>query len=195
MNFLAHILLSGDNPHTQIGGFIADWVRGTIATLEQRFPLGIVYGIKIHRFVDSFTDSHPIAHQSTQRFKHDFGRYAGIITDVAYDYFLAKNFKEFCSTPLQEFANNFYQTCLDNYDLLPQNVKEIVPHLILSNRLASYQSLEGLSSALKTMEYQTSLPKKTPLAIQIIKDNLSAFENEFWEFWSIIKLQIKNQFF
>ncbi len=57
MNFLAHIYLSGDNDLMKIGNFMADGIHGK--NLEN-FPLDIQKGIILHRFIDTFTDAHPI---------------------------------------------------------------------------------------------------------------------------------------
>jgi len=55
MNYLAHLLLAGENPEHRLGGLMADFVRGRIETLSQHYPEGVVQGIIDHRGIDSFT--------------------------------------------------------------------------------------------------------------------------------------------
>ncbi len=57
MNFLAHLYLSGNSEELLIGSFIADAVKGS--NFEGYHPQ-VVKGIKLHRCIDTFTDSHPV---------------------------------------------------------------------------------------------------------------------------------------
>lgn len=61
MNFLAHIYLSGDNDLIKIGNFMADGIRGK---QFEHFPEDVQKGIVLHRFIDTYTDSHDIFRQS-----------------------------------------------------------------------------------------------------------------------------------
>ena len=88
MNFLAHIYLSGDNDLIKIGNFMADGIRGKH---YEYLPAEVQKGIVLHRAIDTYTDSHPIFRQSTKRLHHRYHHYAGVIVDVFYDHFLAKN--------------------------------------------------------------------------------------------------------
>ena len=88
MNFLAHIYLSGDNDLIKIGNFMADGIRGK--QFENYHP-EIQKGIILHRFIDTFTDAHPVFRQSTKKLHENYHHYAGVIVDVFYDHFLAKN--------------------------------------------------------------------------------------------------------
>jgi acyl carrier protein phosphodiesterase len=106
MNFLAHIYLSGDDPEVQLGNFMADAVKGNQYT---QYELGIQRGIKLHRFIDSYTDTHPVFRRSKSRLHgKQFGHYTGVIMDMFYDHFLAANWREFHHQPLEVFTDNFY---------------------------------------------------------------------------------------
>ena len=88
MNFLAHIYLSGDDSLLKIGNFIADRVRGKEYL---NYELRIQQGILLHREIDSYTDFHPIFRQSKRKLSARYNHYSGVIVDVLYDHFLAKN--------------------------------------------------------------------------------------------------------
>ena len=91
MNYLAHIYLSGDDdPLLKIGNFIADSVKGKAF---KKYPQAIQNGIKLHREIDTFTDSHPIVFESKHRLFKKSRHYSSVIVDVLYDHFLAKNQK------------------------------------------------------------------------------------------------------
>ncbi|MCR4560352.1 MAG: acyl carrier protein phosphodiesterase [Bacteroidales bacterium] len=191
---MAHIYLSGDNPLIQLGNFAGDWIKGNITSSEKKYPADMVLGIKMHRFIDSFTDSDSTVQKSVSRLKTDFGLYASIVNDVVYDYFLAKNWEKYSTESLEEYSSRFYANCLKYFDILPPEVKLIIPHLILSGRLESYKTLHGLQAALKTMSEKTSLPDLAEKAVKIVKDNTNAYQEEFSEFWEIIRQKTAEKF-
>jgi acyl carrier protein phosphodiesterase len=58
MNFLAHLYLSGkDKSGVLVGNFIADQVKGKQLA---SFPKNMQRGIRLHRKIDEFTDSHEV---------------------------------------------------------------------------------------------------------------------------------------
>ena len=57
MNYLAHVYLSGDNIDIAIGNFISDCVKGN---RYKSYPVKWQEGILLHRFIDTYTDSHEI---------------------------------------------------------------------------------------------------------------------------------------
>ena len=61
MNFLAHLYLSGNDENIMIGNFIGDHVKGNNFL---KYDESIIFGIKLHRMIDAFTDSHPLVEES-----------------------------------------------------------------------------------------------------------------------------------
>ena len=55
MNFLAHIYLSQSIDAFMIGNFMADSIKGNQFL---QYPSPVKEGILMHRFIDSYTDSH-----------------------------------------------------------------------------------------------------------------------------------------
>ena len=92
MNFRAHIYLSGENEPLKIGNFIADSIRGN-SYLD--YPEDLKNGILLHRYIDTFTDAHPIYRKSKHRLHEKYGHYSGVIMDIVYDHFLAKNWNKY----------------------------------------------------------------------------------------------------
>ena len=102
MNFLAHLYLSGDNPKVKVGNFIGDFVKGK--NLKDRFEADIARGIGLHREIDWFTDTHSIVKQSKDRLRPKYRHYSGVIVDIFYDHFLAKNWDRYSKQLLPDFA-------------------------------------------------------------------------------------------
>lgn len=153
MNYLAHLFLSDGTPESMIGNLLGDFVKGSI---ENIYPHEIIKGIYLHRKIDSFTDFHPIFRSSKRLISLDRRRFSGIMIDVFYDHFLAKNWSEYSSIALNDFTNRVYQVLQQNIMILPERLQSILPNMIAHDWLASYKegaaidrAINGLSSRIK----------------------------------------------
>ncbi|WP_269222764.1 acyl carrier protein phosphodiesterase [Flavobacterium sp. IMCC34518] len=188
MNFLAHIYLSGDNDLIKIGNFMADGIRGKHF---EKYPLEIQKGIVLHRFIDTYTDAHPVFRESTKRLHQNYHHYAGVIVDVFYDHFLAKNWSNFSGESLVDFTENFYQSLRDNYDILSERTKGMMPYMIEYNWLVSYQTVEGISRILTQMDSRTKNESKMRFSPNELVAYYSEFEQEFTTFFEDLRIESK----
>jgi len=180
MNFLAHIYLSGDNNMVAIGNFMADGIRGE--TYKQ-YPLEIQKGILLHREIDTFTDAHTIVRQSTKRLHQNYGHYSGVIVDILYDHFLAKNWSIYSSVPLEDYTEAFYEVLESHFEILPLRVQRLMPFMIADNWLLSYSKIEGVQRVLDGMNRRTKNRSKMNKATRELRTYYSEFEEEFTAFF------------
>lgn len=183
MNFLAHIYLSGENEEIIIGNFIADAVKGK---RYLNYPPLISKGIKLHREIDTFTDAHPIFRQSTAKLHKNYSHYSGVIVDVLYDHFLAKNWSAYHDQPLEEFVENFYKIISENFTRLPARIQRLTPYMIADNWLLSYASVEGIGKILSQMNVRTNGVSQMNKAVIDLKEHYEEFEKEFTLFFKEI---------
>lgn len=184
MNFLAHIYLSGENDLIKIGNFMADSIRGNS---YESYPAAIKNGILLHRSIDSYTDMHPIYRQSKHRLHEKYGHYSGVIMDIFYDHFLAKNWANYSNENLEEYADAFYQLLQNNYSLLTDKVKNMMPYMIARNWLVSYATIAGLEMILFQMDHRTKNRVAMHESIVELQVFYKEFEIEFTQFF--IELQ------
>lgn len=180
MNYLAHIYLSGPSEQIQVGNFIGDYVKGN---KYRDFPPKIEQGILLHRKIDYFTDLHQDVKLCKEKLRPGYGRYAGIVTDIFFDHFLASNWKDFSSTTLRNYTKKFHSVLLSHYHQLPFRVKMFLPFLIRHKRLESYASFEGIEISLEIMGRRTSLPQKTTYAMHILEKEYNFFKEIFATFF------------
>ena len=180
MNFLAHIYLSGNDDLIKIGNFMADGIRGK---QYSHLPPNIQKGILLHRAIDTFTDSHPVFRQSTKRLHQNYHHYAGVIVDVFYDHFLAKNWARYSDEKLEDFVGRFYTSLYDNYDILTDKTQQLMPYMIEHNWLVNYQYTEGIARILLRMDQRTKNSSKMQFSIIELKDFYLEFETEFTIFF------------
>ncbi len=190
MNFLAHIYLSGEDEGITIGNFIADGIKGK---QYKKYPLQIQKGILLHRRIDSFTDQHPTVRQSTKRLHENYGHYSGVIVDILYDHFLAKNWKNYHSQPLDEYVGEFYEMLRKYFEILPTRIQRMMPYMIADNWLLSYATVEGISNILTQMNRRTKERSKMNLAVIELEQYYTEFETEFTYFFEELKTFSKNK--
>ena len=176
MNFLAHLYLSENNTNIMIGNFIADHIRGNQFT---HFHQEIQNGIKLHREIDTFTDVHKITRKSKRRLNKRYGLYAGIIIDIFYDHYLAKNWNDYSAIPLDVYVNSIYDLLQNQKEILPEKTIHLLPFMIEYNWLYNYQFKEGIESVLKGMNRRTKNKGQMDLAIEDLKELDKEFEQDF----------------
>ncbi|WP_412984592.1 ACP phosphodiesterase [Pontimicrobium sp. IMCC45349] len=180
MNYLAHVYLSGDNKMVTIGNFIADGIKGKSYT---EYPKDMQIGILLHREIDTFTDAHPTVRKSTKRLHENYGHYSGVIVDILYDHFLAKNWANYSNIPLAEYVDEFYYSLEDNFEILPDRIKHMMPYMISGNWLLSYASIDGIAKVLEGMNRRTKNKSRMNLAVKELEDFYEEFEDEFTSYF------------
>lgn len=190
MNFLAHIYLSGNNDWVKIGNFMADSVRGN-SYLD--YPDELRKGILLHRYIDTFTDAHPIYRKSKHRLHDKYGHYSGVIMDIAYDHFLAKNWSVYSYEKLEDYAENFYNLLRENYSVLTEKTKGMIPYMIARNWLVSYASIAGLEMILFQMDHRTKNRVNMHESIVEIQQFYTEFEEEFTLFFDELMQHCKEK--
>ena len=141
LNFLAHLYLSENYQKIMIGNFIADHIKGNQFTHLD--PI-IQKGIKLHREIDTFTDSHKITRMSKRRLHKRYGLFAGIVIDIFYDHYLAKNWSNYSAIPLKIYVNSFYDLVYSYQEVLPEKTLKMIPNMIKYDWLFNYQYKEGI---------------------------------------------------
>jgi acyl carrier protein phosphodiesterase len=180
MNFLAHIYLSFDDEEITIGNFIADSIRGN---KFDHLPERVQKGIFLHREIDTFTDSHSIPKISSKRLHKNYSHYSRVIVDIFYDHFLANNWTRYSDIPLDVFVEDFYDLLEENYAILPDGVKRMMPYMISDNWIYNYSKIEGIAKVLNGMNRRTKNKSKMNFAILDLEEHYEAFENEFTDFF------------
>ena len=190
MNFLAHIHLSGENEFIKIGNFMADGVRGK---QYDNFPSEIQKGILLHRAIDTYTDAHPLFRQSTKKLHSRYHHYAGVIVDMYYDHFLAKNWSDYHPESLAIYSEKFYQSLLENHSILTSKTQHLLPYMVEYNWLVNYQSVPGLERILSQMDRRTKNQSLMRFATEELVAHYDEFEAEFSLFYKEVQLFSKNK--
>lgn len=180
MNYLAHQFLSFQNADLQLGNLYGEIVRGKDF---ENFTGDIRKGILLHRSIDTFTDAHEIVKKSSKKFHDKYGKYAPIIVDVVYDYYLIKNWHRFTDLDFEEFTENAYQLFRTHFEEFPPKLQYIMKHLLDYDWFHNYQSLEGIGKTLNGISQRSKFQNNIGSSVKEIEENYEELNQEFQAFF------------
>jgi acyl carrier protein phosphodiesterase len=180
MNFLAHAYLSFGQEEILVGNFIADFVRGKEM---ENYPKKVQLGIQLHRAIDTYTDSHPLVKQVQSFLIPRFGHYSRVISDVFFDYFLAKNWKNYSDTPLEQFSLDSYRTLSTSPIDLPEAFRRMFHWMQAQNWLYAYREEAGIQAALDGLSRRARFDSKMNESTQVLWEKEEEIEALFFVFF------------
>lgn len=172
-----------------LGNFFADAVRGNS---YKHYAPEIQKGIILHRNIDTYTDQHAVVRISKRRLHERYRHYDGVIIDMFYDHYLAKNWSKYSMIPLDIFSTSFYELLHTNFEILPDKTKHMLPYIEQYNWLYNYQFFEGMEQVLGGMNRRTKGVSQMDLAINDLKEHYNVFKNDFETFFDDL-IQFTNQ--
>jgi len=186
MNFLAHFQVSPQMPEAIVGAFLGDFVRGDVSQNVDLTPT-IRQSIMLHRYVDGFTDSHPIWQRSAGRLVSERRRLAGIIIDVIYDHYLCLHWDEFSKVPLEEFVEFCYESLLSRMQMMEVNARRVVRRMRDHDWLASYHEIEGIELAFRRLSYRSRALEGIEHASIDFRAHYDELEADFVEYYPLLQ--------
>ena len=163
-----------------IGNFIADHIRGNN---YEEFSKEIQQGIFLHREIDTFTDAHEVVRKSKRRLHERYRHYDGVIIDIFYDYFLAKNWTDYSAIPLDIYTNSIYKLFTKKSSELPIKSQQFIKYMVEYNILFNYQYKDGIEKVLNGMNSRTKGKSQMNLAIEDLQNLEKEFEEDFTLFF------------
>ena len=147
MNFLIHMLLSGEDDQILVGNFMGDFVKGPLA---DRFPERIRLGVALHRRIDSFASRDDLFQCSRRRLDPHYGLYRGVLIDLFYDHFLVTEWSNWSDETFDRYLARTRSIVEQYQDELPERMQKLVP-VIFEELLPSYGEVSGIGKALERM--------------------------------------------
>lgn len=163
---------------------MADSIKGKD---YEKYSGNLRKGILLHRKIDSFTDCHPIVQQSSHRLFKKYRHYNGVIIDVFYDHFLAKNWQEFHTQDLETYVQDFYALLAEYKEKVPENIQRMYPYMKLQNWLYSYRKVSGIKQILYQMNSRVKGDFNIHQSVSDLKKNYGKYEKEFYAFFPEIQ--------
>jgi len=183
LNFLMHIYLSKGYPREMVGNFLGDFVKGNIQDIsinDRYLKLGII----LHRKIDSFSEKNDIFKKSKSRFPKELYRFSGILVDVVYDHFLAKNFKTIENQELDIFLQDFYRNLskvrIDTF--IKKEKILLIKRIVSENWLYRYKDKFFIQECIKGLSKRIKRENRLKDSILYLDKYYSLLERDFFIF-------------
>ena len=165
MNFLAHLLLAGEDEDLRLGALFGDFVRGRaeLETFRPRVQLGIM----LHRHIDAYTDSLPEMARLRAGFPAEFRRYAGIIIDLAFDHQLALSWEQRGTRSLELFDAEVRAMLARHEPEVPAGLGRFMDYADRRGLFAAYRNKSEILHSLKGIGRRLSRPNPLHRAEEI----------------------------
>ena len=175
MNFLGHLYVSGEDPLVIVGNFMADGVKGRDLS---GWPAKLQKGIRMHRHIDSYTDTHLLTLQGRQRLRRHCGHYAGVALDLFYDHVIASHWGQLREETLEDFAQRMYALLSAHSDVMPDRAQHMLPYMVEHDWLNTYATLPGIGRALAGLAQRSGAGAKLAGAEAVLEEHLAAYTAE-----------------
>ena len=189
MNYLAHLFLAGKNDGMIVGNLLEDYVVGGIENAANRhLPEDVKAGLRLHRHIDTFTDSHPAVADCKQVFYPGFGKYAPVVVDVIFDHFLHLNWETFAREEFTDFKVRVYRCLTTRYtEYQPSAMKAMVRSMVEYDWLKNYIYFEGVHKALSSLNGRVKRVDLTT-ALPLVKTHYDEINRLFLDFFAQLKV-------
>ena len=181
MNYLAHAYLSMNKPGILTGNMISDFVKGKKIF---DYPSIILKGIRLHRSIDAFTDSHPATKEINRFFHPHYRLYAAAFTDIVYDFFLANDHNEFPDPgKLKNFSAVVYNELEKDKTWMPDQFRRIFPFMKSQDWLYNYRHDEGMQKSFLGLARRAKYIDETETAFKIFmyhKEKIKPYYDQFF---------------
>jgi acyl carrier protein phosphodiesterase len=168
MNFLAHLVLAGDDDALRLGAMLGDFVRGKAPLAT--FDPGVRTGILLHRHIDAHTDSLPGIAALRDWFPPRFRRYAGIIIDLAMDHELALHWDDHHPQPLSVFDEEVRGMLTRHKSIVPEELRRFMAYADRRGLFAAYRDPAEILHSLRGIGRRLSRPNPLREAGEIWPD-------------------------
>ena len=170
-----------------LGNLMGDFVRGPQAVAGDD---AVSRGIRLHRHIDSFTDSHPVVRRSWQRLQAPYRRYGGILVDVFYDHLLARHWADFGPEPLASYTARAGRVLSGFHDRMPARMQRYVLWMGSHDVLGACREQAGVQRVLYGLSRRLRRPNPLARATGELTRLYPALEEDFLVFYPLLREQV-----
>jgi acyl carrier protein phosphodiesterase len=187
VNWLAHIFLADGDVECRLGNMLADMVKR-----QDRIGMSASFmrGVRAHEAIDRFTDAHAIVRGSRARIA-GYRLMKGILVDIFYDHFLAANWSQISTEPLEQFTARTYADIRGYAARLPPQVQIAISRLVEEDWLTSYRTVDGIETALRRLSMRLSARRGREFALELavseLVRNFDGLGKDFAEFFPLLR--------
>ena len=190
MNYLAHALLSPDEPLVLMGNLWGDLLKPRDYT---SLDAGILVGIKRHQAIDSYTDQHAAVDEMMKLLRPFQGKYTPVVADVLMDFILSKFWNDYHPRPIEEFCQEKYILVNTNLVYLPERLYPRIGRMVGHQWLESCKTRERMEQTLIMLSKRAAFENKIPDAMHAYDLHQEQIDGLFVDFFKDVRLYINLQ--
>jgi acyl carrier protein phosphodiesterase len=181
MNHFAHLVLAQPTVESTVGNLLGDFARGVD---QQQLAPAIMAGLRNHRAVDRFTDSHPLVREMKLTFSVGRRRFAGIALDIYFDHLLINYWSRFEIRKLESLIEELYRRMHAGHHMMPgENMRQVTRRMIEYDWFGSYRELDATAEALDGVAARIRFANRFDNAIEDLQRNHDMIRDGFFEFY------------
>lgn len=173
-----------------MGNILADLLHGReIKLLHDKYR----GGIQLHRAIDFITDNHHLHSKSLKLLYPSQGKYAPVVMDIFYDYFLSRHWTLFVDSDMRLVCDDVYHTLLRHSDQIPEAKRDMIQRMIADDFLYSCSNIPRLSSTFERLKRRVSFTSNLSGAVEDLLSHEAVLEAHFLSFFPAIIPEIKGK--
>ncbi len=170
---------------------ISDYVKGK---RQFDYPDNIQKGIRLHRYIDTFTDAHEATKEAKKIFQPHYRLYSGAFVDVVYDHFLAIDETEFSEESLLDFSENVYDQLEQHVKWMPEKFVSFFPYMKNQNWLFNYRTAWGIEKSLGGVVRRAAYLEESQTAFNLFQEHYQLLMDCYRHFWAFVKPFARHRF-
>lgn len=188
MNFLGHAYIARNHTHLIAGNFAGDSYKGNLDNFD--LPKNIIDGVKLHRFIDSYTDQSAHIIEASHLFQAaGISKITYIGIDILLDHFLAREWKHYSTKEYSDFVDIIYQHTDNELALLDQEFRGMYSALKTYGWLFDYSKSEGIRKILNQFSNRVGFDND----LQKCLDVYLKFQTQFDELFRAFLIDINRE--
>lgn len=182
MNFLGHCFLCQRHPHLIAGNLAGDSYKGQLTNFEN-LPKHILDGVKLHRFIDDYTDTSESIIAVAHLFqKNSIQKITFIASDILLDHYLAKNWTNYSSQFYAQFIKVIYLNVEKDLNLLSNDFKFLYSKMVEYDWLSIYPQEAGIRKVLHQYSSRVQFDNDLDKCMDIYLANKTEIDSHFKTF-------------
>ena len=150
---------------------------------EKNYSGRVLEGIQLHRKIDTYTDAHPASLALREMLRKRHGKYASVVVDLIWDYYLCKHWAHYSGSELRSFVEDVYVLIRNRREELPAKFERRLDGMLEADFLMSYSNKDRMRSALSWMDNRVKYPSNFVGAMDDVEEYDMAIENLFQDFF------------
>lgn len=191
MNLLAHaVFLPWGDTLRMTGAVIGDCIRGPLDSPENiHLPASLREGIRLHRALDTLSESHPEMLISRNLFPDSNRRFAAIAIDLMGDWVLWRHWREFTPEPNWDFVKRCERAMASHRAELPYAAADWANRILDGHLLTACTSPQGIRTASRRLAGRLTQPDGLQSACETALQKYATIEPHLLEFFRTAKQQ------